>query len=65
MKHLKPGNFCTINNHTYRAKKKTAGCKGCYFEYSLFMCPGLQCHTRDAVHQKINCQLDNIILTKV
>lgn len=63
MKNIKSGQLCTINNRVYRAKKKLAGCKGCFFECSFFLCPGmLDGKTKT---KKIDCQLNNIILEKV
>lgn len=59
---LKHGQLCTIDNYVYRAKKKTAGCNGCYFEDAQWMCPGVVYRNRG---QKINCQLNGIILEKL
>lgn len=60
---LKPGQLCTIRNHVYRAKKRTAGCSGCLFEYSFFTCPGMLDFKRHVKH--VDCVVSNIILTKV
>lgn len=59
---MKPGQFCTINNTVYRAKKRTCGCRGCALD-SFFMCPCIV-DSRNG-NRKINCSLDDIIFVKV
>lgn len=58
---MKPGQLLTINNVVYQAKKRTAGCDGCYFKDTPLMCPAVVIRGV----QKINCILYGIILKKL
>lgn len=58
---MKPGQFYTYEGILYRLKKRTAGCKGCYFEDAPLMCPGVVVKGV----QKMNCVLHKVVLTKV
>lgn len=60
---LKPGQFCTINNHVFRAKKKTAGCYKCFFENCVF-CPAVRKKGVDDP-KRIDCGITGIILVKI
>mgnify|MGYP003302757979 CR=1 FL=1 len=58
---LKPGQLCTFRGHVYRAKRKTNSCEGCAFNHNVYVCPVMIAKTS----KRIDCLLDNIILTKV
>lgn len=60
---LKPGQLCTISHTLFRAKKKTSGCEGCFFNGSFFTCPGVLDQRNGT--QKINCVANNVILVRV
>lgn len=63
MMHLKNGQLCTIHGVVCRAKKRTSGCEGCFFEDSFFLCPGILDSKSNT--KKLDCCLDQIILVKV
>jgi hypothetical protein len=60
---LKPGQLCTISNTVFRAKRKTAGCEGCFFSGSFFTCPGILDQRK--MTRKVDCVVHNIILVRV
>lgn len=64
MKHYKPGQFCTINNVLYRAKRREPGlgCKGCVLD-SLIACPNIV-DSRNGI-RPLDCTGDDIIFVKV
>lgn len=63
MKTPKPGQFCTINNIVYRAKRRTYGCRGCALD-DFIMCPNIV--DSKGNHKKpLNCDLNDIILVRV
>lgn len=62
MKTPKPGQFCTINNEVYRAKRRTDGCTGCALD-DLILCPNIT-DFRDK-KPVLECALNDIILVKV
>lgn len=62
MKTPKPGQFCTIGGIVYRAKKRTNECQGCALN-NLFLCPNIV--DRRTNKPELECELNNIILTKV
>lgn len=59
---LKPGQLCTIDNHVYRARRRTFGCFGCIFDDKFFTCPGVKYRGKEP---KVRCILDKIILEPV
>lgn len=62
MKHYKPGQFCTINNVLYRAKRRQSGCKGCSLD-SFEDCPNIV-DSRNGV-RPLDCSTDDIIFVRV
>lgn len=60
---LKPGQLCTISHTVFRAKKKEAGCEGCFFNGSFFTCPGI--FDQRTQSRKVDCVTTNIILVRV
>lgn len=62
MKTPKPGQFCTINNSVFRAKKRVDGCKGCVLN-DFFTCPNIT-DSRNGL-PLLECSLNNIILVRV
>lgn len=60
---LRPGQLCTLNGSVYRAKRKIAGCEGCYFSKNIFTCPAVI--NMKSSKCKLDCQLDGIILHKL
>lgn len=58
---LKPGQLCTINKNVFRAKRRIAGCKGCFFN-EVLLCPSVKYKNKS---KKIDCILLDIILVKV
>lgn len=64
---LKPGQFCTINNTLYRAKKrdvtKFLECTGCALN-NFFTCPNI-CYANYNKQKQIDCDKHSIILVKV
>jgi hypothetical protein len=65
MKPLKPGQFCTINNTLYRAKKRTLGCNGCAFN-NPFTCPNIRDSRADIAKQQsgLDCTTYNVIFVR-
>ena len=61
MKTPKPGQFCTIKNKVYRAKKRTYGCSGCALN-NPFFCPNIG---RRNGTQQLDCVGKQIILVRV
>lgn len=59
---LKPGQLCTINNNVFRAKKREAGCEGCFFENCFFTCPGVLDAKKK--EKKIDCLMLGIVLKR-
>ena len=62
MKTPKPGEFFWLNRVLYQARKRKDGCKGCAL-YDISMCPNVV-DSRNGVRE-LQCQQNNIILTKV
>lgn len=61
---MKAGQLCTIHNIVYRAQKRKCGCRGCAFEYNIYLCPAVK-DSRYRRDGKINCVTDNIILNRI
>lgn len=61
MKTPKPGQFCTISGITYRAKKRSDGCKGCALD-DILMCPNV---IDRRAEKPLKCALYDIILIKL
>lgn len=61
---MKPGQLYTYKNQLYRAKRRELGCKGCYFRFNPFLCPGCVPFKQET-HKRLDCWGDNIILVKV
>jgi len=62
MKTPKPGQFTVINGILYRGKKRTDGCKGCFFD-DITMCPNVVDSRSN--ERPLECSLYDIILVKV
>ena len=62
MKTPKPGQFCTINGTVYRARKRTNDCHGCALD-NIILCPNIVDPRYGT--PKLDCVLNNIILTRV
>lgn len=60
---IRPGQLCTINNHVFRAKKKIAGCSGCFYEHCIF-CPATVKKNADP-KKRIDCGITSIVLVLV
>lgn len=56
---MKPGQFCTINGVTYRAKKRYDNCHGCALN-SLLLCPMIV-----KSQNTLDCIVDNIIFVRI
>lgn len=64
-KPLKPGQFATIKNVLYRAKKQENGCEGCALA-SVFLCPNVKFRQKDDNNwPKLDCYTHDVILIKV
>lgn len=61
MKHYKPGQIVNVNDNMYRARKRTHGCEGCVLN-DILLCPSVV--VKD-VGKKLDCSMDNIVLTNV
>ena len=61
MKAPRPGQYWSPDGvHIVRCAKRTNGCKGCLYEDSILLCPGV-CTKQG---KKLDCSLNNIILVK-
>lgn len=62
MKTPKAGQFCNIDGVIYRARKRTNGCRGCVLN-DFLLCPNIV--DRRTNNPPLQCELNNIIITKV
>ena len=63
VKTYRPGQLYTIKPVVFQLKKKESGCKGCYFEHSVFTCPGVL--DSKTGKKKFDCVVTGTILVKV
>lgn len=63
MKAPRPGQFWSPDGvHIVRCSKRVNGCRGCLYEDSIILCPGV--HAKNGQTEPLDCTLNGIIFVK-